>query len=154
MDPRYVAASVGISVLGSYTACNAAEVYRSSFSTRTKQAALGLFSVNIGGVSIWAMHAIAMYARRSDDCYNPGLVALSAVLAVTFVHAGALIATNDAFFGRAKSDNLSVLKVRGALVARRVSRLVGPAAALLLTDLLALIAALLARLLCARTRST
>jgi NO-binding membrane sensor protein with MHYT domain len=114
MDARYVLASVGISALGSYTACSAAEVYRSSFRARTKQAALVLFSFNIGGVSIWSMHALAMYAHRMDDCYNPGLVALSAVLAVTFVHAGALIATKDEFFGRATSDNLSVLKVRGA----------------------------------------
>ncbi len=153
MDPQYVAASVGISVLGSYTACNAAEVYRSSFSTRTRRAALGLFSLNIGGVSIWSMHAIAMYAHRSDDCYNPGLVALSAILAVTFVHAGALIATNDAFFGRAKSDNLSVLRVRGGSCRSAPVAAYGPCCCAL-ADELTRSARCVACFLCARTRST
>mmetsp|Transcript_2338 Transcript_2338/g.5945 ORF Transcript_2338/g.5945 Transcript_2338/m.5945 type:complete len:403 (+) Transcript_2338:128-1336(+) len=117
----WIVASYFFSVCGAMAGVNAVEAYREESDKHMKHFELILFSCCVGGVGIWFLHFTGMFAveymvqTSAGDwvalsiTYEPIMTVASWFFAFAAVHAGALIASKDTFFGRSRVEATSAL---------------------------------------------
>lgn len=121
VDLSWVFASYVFSAVSALAAVNAVEAFRTERNATRRHLGLGLFSICIGGGSIWFLHFTGMYALRLEvevggvrhqvtQRYDPVLTIISYVAALVFVQIGAVMASKDTFFGSSKSEATTALQ--------------------------------------------
>mmetsp|Transcript_20701 Transcript_20701/g.34152 ORF Transcript_20701/g.34152 Transcript_20701/m.34152 type:complete len:416 (-) Transcript_20701:1667-2914(-) len=117
-SPGYVVLSFVFSLIGSYAAVHVVETFRRETVFKMRCTLILLFSVLVGGVGIWQMHFVGMYAVSLKDPetnvyykqeFNLGITIASYFCAVLFVFCGALIASTDKFFGTSMDGAILLL---------------------------------------------
>jgi NO-binding membrane sensor protein with MHYT domain len=118
-NPNIVILSFVVAFIGSYLAISVCELYRHSrvgisearvFASGS--AYITLMAVSLGGVGIWCMHFIGMFALSMDSHpgesvdvrYDVGSTLLSLVLVLLFAGLGAYISSYDDVFSKSRKD--------------------------------------------------
>jgi NO-binding membrane sensor protein with MHYT domain len=111
--------SFGIAFIGSYLAISVCELYRQSRVGICESrpyaggaAYITLMAVSLGGVGMWCMHFIGMFALSVhshpgdsvDVRYDVGKTLLSLVLVLLFSGLGAFISSHDDVFSKSRKD--------------------------------------------------